>query len=67
MRAAVLLLWAGCLYAIARSVCCLLWMASPRRQLLTLAVLALAVSPIPICETAKASGQKREAEELAVK
>ena len=32
-----------------------------------LAVLALAVSPIPICETAKASGQKREAEELAVK
>ena len=42
MRAAVLLLWAGCLYAIARSVCCLLWMASPRRQLLTLAVLALA-------------------------
>ncbi|MCI9242949.1 MAG: hypothetical protein HFF43_06130 [Lawsonibacter sp.] len=42
MRAAVLLLWAGCLYAITRSVCCLLWMASPRRQLLTLAVLALA-------------------------
>ena len=42
MRAAVLLLWAGCLYAIARSVCCLLWVASPRRQLLMLAILALA-------------------------
>ena len=44
MRAAVLLLWAGCLYAIARSVCCLLWTASPLRRLLTLAVRLLALS-----------------------
>lgn len=43
MRAAVILLWASCLWSIARSVCCLLWTAGPLRRLLVLAVLALAV------------------------
>lgn len=44
MRAAVLLLWASCLWAIARGVCWLLWAASPWHRLLTLAVLVLAAS-----------------------
>ena len=44
MGAAVLLLWAGCLWTLARSVCCLLWTASPLRRLLTRAVLLLALS-----------------------
>lgn len=44
MRAAVILLWAGCLYILARGVCLLLWTASPLRRLVTLAVLALAAS-----------------------
>lgn len=44
MTAAVILLWAGCLYTLARSVLCLLLTASPGRRLLVLAVLALALS-----------------------
>lgn len=44
MGAAVLLLWAGCLYTIARSVLCLLFTASPWKRLMVLAVIALAVS-----------------------
>ena len=40
MRAAVLLLWASCLYMLARSVLCLLLTASPWRRLAVLAVLA---------------------------
>ena len=43
MTAAVILLWAGCLWSIARSVLCLLWAASPRRQLLVLAVALLSL------------------------
>ncbi len=43
MRAAALLLWASCLYTIARSLLCLLFTASPLRRALTLAVLLLAV------------------------
>ena len=42
MRAAILLLWAGCLYTIARSVLCLLFTASPWKRLMVLAVIALA-------------------------
>lgn len=44
MRAAVLLLWASCLYMLARSVLCLLLTASPWRRLAVLAVLALALA-----------------------
>lgn len=46
MRTAVILLWAGCLWAIARGVCCLIWTASPWRRMLTLAVMALAASSL---------------------
>lgn len=42
MAAAIVLLWAGCLYSIARSLLCLLLTASPWRRLAVLAVLALA-------------------------
>ena len=63
MRTAVILLWAGCLWAIARGVCCLIWTASPWRRILTLAVLALAAScaHCPLKEKASPSeeGQKR--------
>ena len=44
MRTAVILLWAGCLYSLARSILCLIWAASPWRRMLTLAVLALALA-----------------------
>ncbi len=44
MRTAVILLWASCLYNIARSVLCLIWAASPWRRLLVLTVLLLAGS-----------------------
>lgn len=44
MRAAVLLLWASCLYIFARAVLCLIWAASPWRRLAVLAVLALAAA-----------------------
>ena len=44
MRAAVLLLWASCLYMLARSVLCLLLTASPWRRLAVLAVLALTLA-----------------------
>ena len=44
MRAAVLLLWASCLYTMLRSVLCLLLTASPWRRLLVLAVVALALA-----------------------
>lgn len=44
MRAAVLLLWASCLYVLARGILCLFWAASPWRRALTLAVLALALT-----------------------
>ncbi len=44
MRTAVLLLWAGCLYVLARGVLCLIWAASPWRRILTLAVLTLALA-----------------------
>jgi len=44
MTAAVIFLWAGCLWSIARSVLRLICWASPWRQLLVLAVLALAAS-----------------------
>ena len=37
MRAAILLLWASCLYMLARSVLCLLLTASPWRRLAVLA------------------------------
>lgn len=51
MTAAVILLWAGCLWSITRSVLSLLLTASPWRRLLVLAVLLLAVScahkPLP--------------------
>ncbi len=43
MRAAVLLLWASCLYVLARGILCLFWAASPWRRALTLAVLLLAL------------------------
>ena len=41
MGTALVLLWAGCLYTLARSVLCLLLAASPWRRILVLAVLAL--------------------------
>ena len=44
MRAAVILLWASCLYTIFRTVLCLVLTASLWKQVLTLAVLLLAVS-----------------------
>ena len=44
MRAAVILLWASCLYVLARSVLCLLFAANPWKRLLVLSVLALAAS-----------------------
>lgn len=43
MRAAVILLWASCLYMLVRLILYLIWMASPLRRALTLAVLALAL------------------------
>ena len=54
MRAAVILLWAGCLYILARSVLCLLWTASSLRRLVVLAVLALTVSNL---RTPRTSGK----------
>ena len=53
MRAAVILLWASCLYILARSVLCLLWTASSPR-LVVLAVLALTVSNL---RTPRTSGK----------
>lgn len=44
MTAAVIFLWAGCLWSIARDILCLIYMDSPWRRLLTLAVLALALA-----------------------
>lgn len=44
MRTALILLWAGCLWSLARAVCCLIWAASPLRRALTLAVLVLALT-----------------------
>ena len=44
MTAAVIFLWAGCLWSITRSVLQLIWLASPWRRLLVLAALALAYS-----------------------
>ena len=44
MTAAVILLWASCLWSICRDILCLLWTASPWRRMLTLAVLALALA-----------------------
>ena len=44
MGAALILLWAGCLYMLARSVLCLLLTASPWRRLAVLAVLALTLA-----------------------
>lgn len=44
MRAAVLLLWASCLYTLARSVLCLILTANPWRRALVLSVLALALA-----------------------
>ena len=44
MRAAVVLLWASCLWSIARSLLYLLWSASPWRKLAVLTALALAAS-----------------------
>ncbi len=41
MRAAVLLLWAGCLWSIVWALLSLIWAASPWRRILVLAVLAL--------------------------
>lgn len=46
MRTAVLLLWASCLYLLARAVLCLILTASPGRRLVVLAVLALTVSSL---------------------
>lgn len=43
MRTAAILLWAGCLYSLARSILCLIWAASPWRRMLMLAVLVLAL------------------------
>ncbi len=44
MQTAVVFLWAGCLWSIARSVLHLIYLASPWRRLLVLAALALAAS-----------------------
>jgi len=44
MAAAVIFLWAGCLWSIARSVLRLIYWSSPWRQMLVLAALALAAS-----------------------
>ena len=44
MRAAVLLLWAGCLWSIVRSVLWLVWTTNPWKRLLVLALLSLALS-----------------------
>lgn len=44
MTAAVILLWASCLWSIARGVCCLILTASSWRRLAVLAVLAFAAS-----------------------
>ena len=42
MTAAVLLLWASCVWSIVRSVLCLLLIASPWRRVLTLGTVLLA-------------------------
>jgi len=44
VTAAVIFLWAGCLWSVARSILRLVFAASPWRRLLVLAVLALAAS-----------------------
>ena len=44
VRAAVLILWSVCLLVIAASLFRFAWIATPRERLLTLTVLALAVS-----------------------
>lgn len=44
MTAAVIFLWASCLWSIVRSVLHLLLVASPGKRMLVLAVLALAAS-----------------------
>ena len=44
MGTALILLWASCLYMLARSILCLIWAASPWRRMLVLAVLALALA-----------------------
>lgn len=44
MTAAVIFLWAGCIWSIVQSVCCFLLTASLWRRLLVLAVLVLAAS-----------------------
>lgn len=44
MTAAVILLWTSCLWSIARSMLCLLWVSSPLRKLVVLATLALAAA-----------------------
>lgn len=44
MTTAVILLWAGCLWSIARDILCLICTASPWRRLLVLAVAATALA-----------------------
>lgn len=44
MTAAVILLWASCLWSIVRDVLCLIYTASPWRRLLVLAVAAAALA-----------------------
>ena len=44
MTAAVILFWAGCLWAIARSTLCFFLTVSPWRRLLVLSTLLLAVT-----------------------
>ena len=44
MGTALILLWASCLYMLARSILCLIWAASLWRRMLVLAVLALALA-----------------------
>ena len=44
MTAAVIFLWAGCLWSIARDFLCLICTASPWRRLLVLAVAATALA-----------------------
>ncbi len=57
MTAAVILLWAGCLWSILRSILILVCAASPWRRLVVLAVLALAAS---CCRSSKEMRENRQ-------
>ena len=67
MRAAVLLLWASCLYMLARSVLCLLLTASPWRRLAVLAVLSVTTARAELSVTERQAATTTETYQLEVR